>query len=94
MRSRLRGVTPGATALRPGPGGRLLVTRTPTLEAPENRYDVIDRSGTLRGVFRLPVNRTIVGIGPSSLYVVTRNEVDLQTMSRHVWPLGPGARDP
>lgn len=91
LRSRLRGVTPGATALRPGPGGLLLVTRTPTLDAPENRYDVIDRSGSLRGVFRLPVNRTIVGIGPSSLYVVTKDEVDLQTLSRHAWPLGPGA---
>ena len=93
VKSRLRRVTPGSTALRPAPGGMLLVIRTPTVEAPENRYDVIDRSGVLRGVFRLPVDQTIVGFGPSSLYVVRKDEVDLQTLSRHAWPLSPAPAD-
>ena len=89
LRERLRTTAPSGTALRPAPGGMLLVLRTPTLEAPGNRYDVIDRTGALRGVFRLPVDQTIVGFGPSSLYVVRRNAVDLQTLSRHPWRLGP-----
>lgn len=88
--SRLRSVTPGATPLRPAPGGMLLILRTPTLEAPGNRYDLIDRSGALRGVFRLPVDQTIAGFGPSSLYVVRKDAMDLQTLSRHPWPLRSG----
>ena len=88
--SRLRMSTPGATALRPAPGGMLLILRTPTLDAPGNRYDLIDRSGVLRGVFRLPVDQTIAGFGPSSLYVVRKDAVDLQTLSRHPWPLRSG----
>ncbi len=94
VRGRLRTVTPGGTALRPAPGGMLLVLRIPTLEAPENRYDLIDRSGALRGVFVLPTDQTVVGVGPSSLYVVHTDDVDLQTLSRHAWPLNPQLNSP
>ncbi len=81
--------TPEATPLRPAPGGMLLIVRTPTLEAPGNRYDLIDRTGELRGVIRLPADQSIVGFGSSSLYVVRKDEMDLQTLSRHPWPLSP-----
>lgn len=78
--------TPGGTALHPGPHGLLLIRRTPTTAAPEMRYDVVDRTGTLRGAIRMPAGATIVGFGVESLYVVQKDEMDLLTLSRHPWP--------
>lgn len=83
---RVRTVTPGGTALQAGPEGMLLILRTPTLDAPDNRYDVVDRSGKLRGVIRLPADQMIVGFGLSSLYIVQRDAADRQVLSRHPWP--------
>ena len=83
--------TPGGTALQPGPHGMLLIRRTPTTEAPETRYDVVDRTGTLRGAIRMPAGGTIVGFGRASLYVVQKDEMDLLTLSRHPWPAQLGS---
>ena len=85
-------VTPGGTALQPGPGGTLLIRRTPTTEAPETRYDVVDRSGALRGTILMPAGGTIVGFGPESLYAVQKDEMDILTLSRHPWPAELGDR--
>lgn len=84
-------VTPGGTALQPGPRGLLLIRRTPTTESPETRYDVVDRSGTLRGTIRMPEGGTIVGFGRVSLYVVQKDEMDLLTLGRHPWPVQFGS---
>ena len=78
--------TPGGIALLPGPHGLLLIRRTPTTLARETRYDVVDRSGSLRGAILMPEGATIVGSGRSSLYVVQRDRMDLLTLSRHPWP--------
>ena len=83
---------PGGTALRAAPNGMLLVRRTPTEDSPENRYDVVDRSGALRGVIRMPAGRTIIGFGRSSLYVVQKDDMDLLTLSRHPLPTRLGGR--
>ena len=40
--------TPGGIAVRPGPSGMLLIQRTLMADAPGRRYDVIDRTGSLR----------------------------------------------
>ncbi len=77
--------TPGAFAT---PEGRLVVRRTPELRVQENRYDLINREGTLEAVLSLPANEAIVGFGPSSVYVVETDEVELQTLRRHPWPWG------
>ncbi len=61
-------------------------------DAPGRRYDVIDRTGSLRGTIRLPENLTIVGSGSSSVYVVTKDDPDGLTLSRHPWPDHYGAR--
>lgn len=79
-------ISPGGTALQPGPHGLLLIRRTPTTEAPETRYDVVDRSGTLRGAIVMPDGATVVGFGRASLYVVQKDAMDLLTLSRHPWP--------
>ena len=78
--------TPGGIALQPAPGGMLLVQRTPTIDAPEARYDVVDRSGVLRGIIRLRAHQAIVGHGRVSLYVVEKDSMGLLTLSRHPWP--------
>ncbi len=83
-------ITPGGTALRPGPHGLLLIRRTPTTEASETRYDVVDRSGALRGTIRMPEGGTIVGFGSESLYAVQKDDMDLLTLSRHPWPVQLG----
>ena len=84
--------TPGGIAVQPAPGGMLLIQRTPMADAPGRRSDVIDRTGSLRGTIRLPENLTIVGSGSSSVYVVTKDDPDGLTLSRHPWPDHYGAR--
>lgn len=79
-------VTPGGTALHAAPNGMLLVKRTQTVDSIGKRYDLVDRRGTLRGVIVLRGDQTIVGHGRSSLYVVTNDDMDLLTLSRHPWP--------
>lgn len=90
-------VTPGGTALHAAPNGMLLVKRTPTVDSLGKRYDLVDRRGTLRGVIVLRDDQAIVGHGRSSLYVVTKDDMDLLTLSRHPWPTqlaGQGTGDP
>ena len=83
-------ITPGGTALQPGPHGLLLIRRTPTTDAPETRYDVVDRSGALRGTIQMPEGGTIVGFGSEFLYAVQKDDMDLLTLSRHPWPVQLG----
>lgn len=78
--------TPGGIALQPAPGGMLLIQRTPTVDAPEARYDVVDRSGALRGTIRLRGHQAIVGHGHFALYVIEKDSMDLLTLSSHPWP--------
>ena len=82
--------TPGGIALQPGPDGMLLIQRTLMADAPGRRYDVVDRTGSLRGTIVMPENQTIVGSNSASLYIVTKDDVDLLTLSRHPWPDLPG----
>ena len=84
--------TPGGIAVQPAPNGMLLIQRTLMADAPGRRYDVIDRTASLRGTIRLPENRTIVGSGSSSVYVVTADSDDDLTLTRHPWPDHYGAR--
>ena len=87
-----RRIGPNGIVLRAAPNGMLLINRTASAAFQENRFDVVDRSGGLRGTIRVPDDRTIVGSGRSSLYVVEKDDMDLLTLSRHPWPdeLGDG----
>ncbi|MDE2653912.1 MAG: hypothetical protein OXI71_08865 [Gemmatimonadota bacterium] len=82
---------PGGIAVQPAPNGMVLIQRTPLAEPPGKRYDVVDRTGSLRGAIRLQENQTIVGIGSSVLYVATEESATL-TLSRHSWPEHLGGR--
>jgi hypothetical protein len=53
---------------------------------PENRYDIVDRTGRLvRGV-TLPENQRLVGVGRSGAYVAETDEDGIQRLRRHPWP--------
>lgn len=66
--------------------GRLIMRRTTTASIPAKRYVVVNRRGTIDGQFTLGENEDIVGFGPKYLYVLSRNEDDIQTLRRHPWP--------
>lgn len=68
------------------PNGNLLVARTPSADAPETRYDEVDRQGQLVRQILLAPQERIVGIGPRSIYVAATDEVGLQHVRRHDWP--------
>lgn len=68
------------------PDGQLIITRTPTVASPGNRYDVVDRRGRLTGTFTLNTNETVIGTGASSVYTVVTDAVDLQQLRSYRWP--------
>jgi hypothetical protein len=68
------------------PDGSVVITRHPTADAPEPRYDIVDRTGRLTGVIVLQPRQALIGFGAHSVYVLTTDEFDLQTLSRHPWP--------
>jgi hypothetical protein len=72
--------------LQPGPRGELLIRRQRSADRTGTDYLVIDRRGTLVGEIMLPANETIVGAGPSALYVSVRDEDDILRIRKHPWP--------
>lgn len=74
------------SALLAAPDGSLVIARTPTAAAPENRYDVVDRAGRLVGVITLARQEVLIGFGTQSAYVLAVDEDGIQTLRRHPWP--------
>jgi hypothetical protein len=70
-------------ALLAAPDGRLWIRRTPTAQAPETMYDVVDRTGKIAGRLTMPPNETIAGIGRSMLYSVLTDDDGVQHLRRH-----------
>ena len=68
------------------PDGNLLIARTRTVEAPQSRYDVVDRRGRLVRSLELPASVRIAGAGRKDLYVVTANDDGFEHVRRHPWP--------
>jgi len=66
--------------------GEVLVQRTPTAALPTPLFDVIDRQGVRQYQLLLPANQRILGFGNGSVYVVTKDNDDIETLSRHAWP--------
>jgi hypothetical protein len=67
------------------PDGNLWVERT-TPSPSDSRYDIIGRDGSLRHVVHLPAGTRLLGFGPRSLYVVRRDDVDLEYLDRYARP--------
>ncbi|KPJ88077.1 MAG: hypothetical protein AMS18_13795 [Gemmatimonas sp. SG8_17] len=68
------------------PDGSVVITRQPTADVREPRYDIVDRGGRLTGVITLKSNEALIGFGAHCVYVLSTNEFDLQTLRRHPWP--------
>jgi hypothetical protein len=66
--------------------GRLFVRRIETVDAPERRYDMINRRGTLEGQLIMASNETILGFGTRSIYVTVTAPNGQQSVQRHPWP--------
>lgn len=75
-----------AGGLFAAPNGNLLVARNPSADAPETRYDEIDRRGRLVRQLVLGAHERIVGVGRGRLYVAATDDAGLQHLRRHDWP--------
>ena len=74
----------GAVTL--APDGRLWVRRTTGADEPPT-YDVIDSTGRVQEQVRFPGRDRIVGFGDDgSIYVIRRDEFDLEYLERHRLP--------
>ena len=67
------------------PDGNLWVQRT-TPSPTDARYDIIGRDGKLHHVVQLPAGTRLLGFGPGTLYVVRRDDVDLEYLDRYARP--------
>ena len=66
--------------------GRLFIRRTLSADHPETRYDVVNRRGLLEGQIALGKNERIVAVSTRSVYVVWKDEDDIERLRRHPWP--------
>lgn len=73
-------------ALLAAPDGRLLVRRTLNPLAPNTSYDIVDREARLVARLTLPARARVVAFGARSVYVVERDEDDIERVRRHPWP--------
>ncbi len=79
-------------AMRPngvhcGPANRAWVERYVDADQPP-RIDVFDQTGTRIQRFDLPMGARIVGFGDESVYVVVRDQFDLEYLTRLAVPIG------
>ena len=68
------------------PAGSLLVRRMPSARSEQQRYDVVDRSGHVVQIVTVPLDQRIVGFGRAAVYVVTKDDDDVEHLRRHPWP--------
>jgi hypothetical protein len=74
-----------AGGLLAAPNGNLLVARNPSADAPEMRYDEVDRNGRIVRQFMLGAYERIVATGRRSIYVAVTDDDGLQHLHRHAW---------
>jgi hypothetical protein len=75
-----------APALFAGKGGRLIVRRQLSATDPQQRYDVVDRSGALVAQFVLGRREALIGAGKSHVYTVATDDDGIQRIRRYAWP--------
>ena len=65
--------------------GKVVIRRAKSVHTSGTRYDVVDHRGRLVKQLLLPHNERILGFGQESVYIVVRDDVDLETVRRHPW---------
>jgi len=80
--------------LKFAPDGNLWLERTVPDPGQQLRYDVIDSTGVLVGRVLLAPETRLVGFGVDAVYVVRRDEMDLEYLERYPMPIiqTPGTR--
>lgn len=73
-------------ALLPLPDGRLAVERAVTRQQAVPRVDIIDRTGVRVATLELAIGERVVGFGREFVYVVRRDEDDVEYLGRRSWP--------
>jgi hypothetical protein len=73
-------------ALIAAPDGRLWVRRTPHRRQPNERYDVVTRSGVVALRLNAQPGERIVGFGRSAIYSVVADADGLEHLRRHPMP--------
>jgi hypothetical protein len=69
-----------------GPGGQVVISRTPWSGAPDNNYDFVDRRGQIATTLRLPFNERMVGFGRNAAYVAVTDDDGVERLRKHPWP--------
>jgi len=69
-------------ALHCAPNGHLWVERT-TLPGSGRQYDVFDRYGRLVERASIPVGRKLIGFGENAVYLIRRDDLDLEYVERY-----------
>jgi hypothetical protein len=62
--------------------GKLWIQRTVEAGSP-TVFDVVDRTGQRIEQIQLPPNRRLVGFGAHTVYLVVKDEVDLEYLERY-----------
>lgn len=79
-------VPPFATAgLIPAEDGTLIIRHNETASQPNARYDIVDRSGRLRGTIAMDKGETISAVSKKWAYVVFVDDDGLNFLRRHPW---------
>jgi hypothetical protein len=72
-------------ALIPADDGTVLIRRNQTASQPLARYDLVDRSGRLRGTIVLDKGESITAVSRKWAYVVYVDDDGLNFLRRHPW---------
>ena len=75
----------GLNSLTTMPDGRLLVQRLFDATRPATLYDIIDRRGLLTARLRMKPNERVAGFGARFVYIVSRDEDNVDHLRRHAW---------
>lgn len=73
-----------------GGDGNLWLRRPLSKDFPNYRYDVVDRRGQLIGVLSLAGGERIITVGKAAVYVVWKDEDDIERLRRHPLPYQAG----
>lgn len=73
-------------AVLAGPGGVLLVRRTPTLQSAGQVYDIFHRTGGRVSRLVLGKGQRVVGAGRGAIFVVEHDADGLELLTAHTWP--------
>jgi hypothetical protein len=68
------------------PGGDIWVKRTGPARETSSRLDILDSSGKLRGVVKLPPRTKLLALGREWLYLINSDDNGLQTLERYAYP--------